>query len=352
MASARFGSKTLASTSLSLLILLVAFLAIRPRFLDGRLRLPHHHVLTSTEVQSLPVGVIPVVLGRGLGDTADDFESKLLQMVMERSGLPFAFGLTSEHISQDAAIEALASGASFGEKNPYAITVGSFGAGPSLSAKLRAVPVPISGGLLGLRAGWTHKDKLPELKSIGNLRDLRSITLLQGHGWSELDIFDAAGLRTYETNANNMIRLINTKRVDLLPQGIAELQSEEPIVKAVSENIVIDPSLLIVYPHAVFFYVSPGNDRLAGAIQKGFDEIIADGSYQKLLESDVYTPWLREHLALSERRVIFVPNPDAVRGLDAVEPRYWIVPWSQFADGEITNGSQLCEFAALRGLCE
>ena len=94
------------------------------------------------------------------------------------------------------------------------------------------------------------------------------------------------------------------------------------------------------------------NDRLAGAIQKGFDEIIADGSYQKLLESDVYTPWLREHLALSERRVIFVPNPDAVRGLDAVEPRYWIVPWSQFADGEITNGSQLCEFAALRGLCE
>ncbi len=352
MTSVRFGSKTLASASLSLLILLVAFLAIRPRFSDGRLRLADQHVLTATEVQSLPAGVIPVVLNRGLGDTEEDFESKLLQLVMERSGAPFVFGLASENVSQDAAIEALASGASFGKKNPYALTVGSFGAGPALSARLRAVPVPISGGLLGLRAGWTHKDNLPELKSIANIRDLRSITLLQGHGWSELNIFDAAGLRTFETDDKNMFRMVNTKRVDLLPQGIAELQSEEPVAKKVSDNIVVDPSLLLVYPHAVFFYVSPANERLAAAIKKGFDEIIADGSYQSLLESDVYTPWLRERLGLRERRVIFVPNPDALGGLDGVDRRYWIVPWAQFADGEITDGSQLCGFAGLRALCQ
>ena len=351
MASSRFGSQTVASALLSLLVLLGAFFAIRPRFLEGRLRLDDQHILTPTEVKTIPKDHLQVVLGRDLGETEREFKTQLLRLIMERSGVPYVFGLTAEDLSQDAAVDALASGQLVGEDNPHAITVGAYGAGRTLNERLRVVSIPIAGGVPGLRLGWTHEKRLSKLAAVRDLDDLRSITLLQGHGWSELDIFDASGLRTYESASDDLFRLVEQQRVDLYPQGIAEIQSEFVVADRFSDSLVIEPNLLLVYPHAVFFYVSPDNKKLADAIKTGFETIIADGSYQTLLESLVYTPWLRDQLSLKTRRVIFIPNPQAHGVLDVVDPSDWIVPWGRLADGEITAGLELCAFSGLKALC-
>ena len=172
MSQPRFGSQTLASVGLSLLVIVGAFLAIRPRFSEGRLRLDNKHLLTPVEVQAIPDGVLPVVLGRDLGDTEREFKTQLLRLIMERSGVDFAFGLTAEDLSQDAAVDALASGQLVGDKNPHAITIGVYGAGRALNARLRVIPIPITGGVLGLRVGWTHDMRLPRLASVDHLNDL------------------------------------------------------------------------------------------------------------------------------------------------------------------------------------
>lgn len=348
----RFGSQTLASALLSLLVLLAAFLAIRPRFVEGRLRLDDKYTLTPAEVQAIPEDHLPVVLGRDIGDTEREFETQLLQLIMEKSGVPFVFGLTAEDVSQDAQVDALASGQLVGEKNPHAITVGAFGAGKSIGDLLLDVPIPITGGVLGLRVGWTHHKRLLRLAPVRELDDLRSITLLQGHGWSELDIFDSAGLQTYEAGSDDLFRLVDQQRVDLLPRGIAEIPWDQRVVDDSSYSIVIDPYLLLAYPFAGFFYVSPGNEKLADAIKRGFKRIKSDGSYQKLLESQVYTPWLRKRLKLMNRRVIFMPNPQARGVLDVVDPSDWIVPWALLADGTIKMGEQLCAAPGLAALCD
>ena len=347
----RFGSQTLASALLSLLVLLGAFLAIRPRFLEGRLRIDDKHILTPTEVQVIPEGSLPVVLGRDIGDTESEFETQLLRLIMERSGVPYVFGLTAEDVSQDAQVDALASGQLVGKKNPHAITVGAFGAGQSLSAQLREIPIPLTGGVLGLRVGWTHQQRLLRLAPVRELDDLRSITLLQGHGWSELDIFDSSGLRTYEAGSDDLFHLVDQQRVDLLPRGVSEIQWDQEVVDNFSKAVVIDPYLLLVYPFAGFYYVSPENNKLADAINTGFKNIKSDGSYQKLLESLVYTRWLRDQLNLSKRKVIFIPNPQARGVLDVVDPSDWIVPWGRLADGEIKTGAELCAFSGLKALC-
>ena len=165
MSLPRFGSQTLASVGISLLVVVAAFLAIRPKFSEGRLRLDNKHLLTPMEVQAIPDGVLPVVLGRDLGDTEREFKTQLLRLIMERSGVDFDFGLTAEDLSQDAAINALASGQLVGEKNPHAITIGAYGAGRALNARLRAIPIPITGEVVGLRVGWTHDKLLPKLAS-------------------------------------------------------------------------------------------------------------------------------------------------------------------------------------------
>jgi len=118
-----------------------------------------------------------------------------------------------------------------------------------------------------------------------------------------------------------------------------------------SKAVVMDPYLLLVYPFAGFYYVSPENKKLADAIKVGFKKIKSDGSYQKLLESLVYTRWLRDQLNLRKRKVIFIPNPQARGVLDVVDSSDWIVPWGRLADGEITAGVELCAFSGLKALC-
>ena len=54
----------------------------------------------------------------------------------------------------------------------------------------------MTGGILGLRAGWTNQASLAELQTIRSLQDLQRVVLVQGLGWSDVEIFDCAGLRT------------------------------------------------------------------------------------------------------------------------------------------------------------
>ena len=72
---------------------------------------------------------------------------------------------------------------------------------------------------------------------------------------------------------------------------MAELEAEASVVRSLYPKMLLDPHLLIIYPFAGFFYVAPENTELAAAIQTGFERVIADGSYQRLVEEAIMTPW-------------------------------------------------------------
>ena len=345
------GLWTLLTTGLTLVTVLVGALLIQPRLTERRVVVDDRYILTATEVRSLPAGTLAVVLDRAPGQDQNDFRYRLLQLVLKRSGRPFALGLSEQAISQDEAVAALEQGASISGRNPMKISVGVYGAGPELNRRLLAVPIPVTGGILGLRAGWTHRAELERLNTLHSLQDLRSIVLLQGLGWSDVEIFDASGLRTFTARSEDLFRLVDNRRVQLFPRGIAELEREAPIAKSVANDIRLDPSLLITYPFAGFFYVSRSNRVLAAAIQDGFELAIADGSYQRLLEELILTPWLRKNLGLIDRSVVVLPNPLAADALAGVDPRHWIVPWGELIQGEISTGAELCKSSGLRVLC-
>ena len=78
------------------------------------------------------------------------------------------------------------------------------------------------------------------LASIQNLEDLREITLLQGLGWSDVEIFDASRLRTFTARSDELLRLVENRRVQLFPRGIAELEHEAPMVSSTTTSTVLD----------------------------------------------------------------------------------------------------------------
>ena len=345
------GFLTLASTVISVLTMLMGAFLIQPRLVERRALVDDQHILTVTEVKALPEGVLAVVLDRSQGQDQSDFRYQLLKLVMERSGRPYSLGLSEQTISQDEAIAALdESGLSHG-RNPLAISVGLYGAGLELNRRLQPVPIPATGGILGLRAGWTHRDEVERMASVRSLNDLRNIVLLQGLGWSDVDIFDASGMRTFTARSDDLFRLVDNRRVQLFPRGIAELERDALIVRDTAASTQLDPHLLVAYPFAGFFYVSRSNPALADAIQLGFERAIDDGSYQELVERLILTPWLRRHLQLANRSVVVLPNPVAASVLADVDPTHWIVPWGDLLQGKISSGSELCATPSLRVLC-
>ena len=104
-----------------------------------------------------------------------------------------------------------------------------------------------------------HRSQHERLAAIGSVDDLRSVVLLQGLGWSDVEIFDAAGLRTFTGRSENLLRLVDNRRLQLFLRGIDELEREAPIVATTTEGTSLDPDLLIAYPFAGFFYVGPDN---------------------------------------------------------------------------------------------
>ena len=345
------GYWTLLTSGLTVVIAFVGVLLIQPRLSERRLNIDDQYILTATEVRSLPAGTLAVVLDRSPGEDHNDFKYRLLELVLKRSGRPFALGLSEVVVAQDEAVAALEQDVASSSRNPFALSVGVYGAGVDVNRRLLPVPIPVTGGILGLRSGWTHRSQMARLATIRTRQDLGGIVLLQGLGWSDVDIFDAAGLRTFTARSEDLFRLVDHQRVQLFPRGIAELEREAQLMASSTSDTSLDPHLLLAYPFAGFFYVSPDNQPLADAIQTGFERAIADGSYQRLVEELIFTPWLRRTLELKNRRVIVLANPVAADVLSAVESRHWIVPWPELLNEEIETGEQLCAAQKLKALC-
>lgn len=345
------GYWTLLTSGLTVVIAFVGVLLIQPRLSERRLNIDDQYILTATEVRSLPAGTLAVVLDRSPGEDHNDFKYRLLELVLKRSGRPFALGLSEVVVAQDEAVAALEQDVASSSRNPFALSVGVYGAGVDVNRRLLPVPIPVTGGILGLRSGWTHRSQMARLATIRTRQDLGDIVLLQGLGWSDVDIFDAAGLRTFTARSEDLFRLVDHQRVQLFPRGIAELEREAQLMASSTSDTSLDPHLLLAYPFAGFFYVSPDNQPLADAIQTGFERAIADGSYQRLVEELIFTPWLRRTLVLKNRRVIVLANPVAADVLSAVESRHWIVPWPELLNEEIETGEQLCAAQKLKALC-
>ena len=144
---------------------------------------------------------------------------------------------------------------------------------------------------------------------------------------------------------------MNDNWVQLFPRGVAELEVEDSVVTSLYPQMLLDPHLLIVYPFAGFCYVASENTELAAAIQTGFERVIADGSYQRLVEEAIMTPWLKHQLKLRSRRILVLQNPEAAEVLAGVNPGHWIVPWNDLLSGRITSGNDLCSSSGLKELC-
>ncbi|MNQ27829.1 hypothetical protein D3C85_410940 [compost metagenome] len=259
------------------------------------------------------------VPSRPINDLDSEYQLKLLELALDRAGQPYKLKRVDLNLNQFTLQQELRKGKT--------INVFWMGTSSTLESALIPVPIPLFRGLEGLRLSFIHGDAQEQFNQVNTLADLRQLKAAQGVGWADNKILEQAGIATYAGRYSNLFRLINDgDKLDFFPRGLVEIFAERRELAAQYPNLAIEQHLLIRYPFAEFFFVSPESPKLAKAIQTGLERAYADGSFMKFFHEN---PRIREALAsanLEQRVTISLPNPDMTPLLRSIPAQYWDYP--------------------------
>lgn len=191
-------------------------------------------------------------------------------------------------------------------------------------ALLLPVRFPVDKGLLGWRIAIVRQDKAEQFANVRSVQDLRYFTAGQEHDWPDTRILRESGLPVMTASQyDSLFRMLAVKRFDYFPRGVAEAWAEVDARPRL--GLTVDRFIVLHYPAAEYFFVTPRKPYLAEHIWQGLLRAQADGSFDRLFHAH-FDPLLRR-ARLSQRRVIELPNPmlDAVRLLPADSP-WWYRP--------------------------
>ncbi|WP_429090269.1 hypothetical protein [Aeromonas rivipollensis] len=259
------------------------------------------------------------VPSRPINDLDSEYQLKLLELALDRAGQPYKLERVDLNLNQFTLQQELRKGKT--------INVFWMGTSSALESALIPVPIPLFRGLEGLRLSFIHSDAQEKFNQVNTLADLKLLKAAQGVGWADNKILEQAGIATYAGRYSNLFRLINDgDKLDFFPRGLVEIFAERRELAAQYPNLAIEQHLLIRYPFAEFFFVSPESPKLAKAIQTGLERAYADGSFMKFFHEN---PRIREALAsanLEQRVTISLPNPDMTPLLRSIPAQYWDYP--------------------------
>lgn len=256
---------------------------------------------------------------RPINSLDQEYQIKLLELALTRSGQPFRIDPVELDLNQFTLQQQLVKGKK--------INVFWMGTSSALESALIAIPIPLFRGLEGLRLSFIHQDAQEKFNQINTLADLKQMKALQGVGWADNRILENAGIPTYSGRYSNLFRLINDgDKVDFFPRSLVEIFAERNELAEQYPRLAIEQHLLLRYPFAQFFFVSPNNPKLGKAIQTGLERAYADGSFMKFFNEN---PRIREALAsanLDRRVTIKLDNPDMTPLLQRIPAQYWLYP--------------------------
>lgn len=191
---------------------------------------------------------------------------------------------------------------------------------------LRPIRIPIFKGLIGWRVFFIRKDDIDRFATISQRQQLQSLRAIQGYGWPDNEILLSNNFVVRQTllgnDTTNIIKLMRNKRADYFPRSILEVWDEQ--AQFDDDTLVVEPSLAIHYPSAVYFFVSYQNPMLATALEQGLTLMVADGSFDRLFNQ--YFADIIAKAQLGSRRIYHLSNPHLSDKTPLNRNELWLQP--------------------------
>ena len=247
----------------------------------------------------------------------DSYGYKVLELALAKSGRHFHLSISKELMSQERARSSLEDGR---------ISVFDTGTSAQAEQRLRAVYFPIDRGISGYRLFIINRALAPEFAAIKNLDMLRLKTAGQGPGWADTRILESAGIKVQVAPFGALFAMADNRRFDFYPLGLEEVYGMLDKYRDRAPHSIVEETVVLHYPFARLFFVNKSNQELHDALLAGLQAAYADGSFQRLLESDPAYKAARQRANIGKRTVIEVDNPELTAQFKAIPAKYFAKP--------------------------
>jgi hypothetical protein len=173
-------------------------------------------------------------------------------------------------------------------------------------------------GLLGVRLPIALSQRREQFESVSQLSQALALRIGQVADWPDTKVLTDNGWKVERLpRLNTFPEMLKRERIDLFALGAIEVF---PIVDGLPGLSVLE-QWAIAYPSAYYFFVSPQQPALAERLRRGWDIVLADGSFEALFEQ-----WVGPQLArarLGERRWLILKNPELPATVPLSDARLW-----------------------------
>jgi hypothetical protein len=188
---------------------------------------------------------------------------------------------------------------------------------------LLPIRIPIDRGLLGWRLLLVQPAREPDFAQVHSLDALKAMRGGQGADWPDTTILRAAGLAIDESaRYGDLFQKLAAGRIDYFPRSVQEIWGELDSHR--DQGFVIEPTLALHYPTAMYFFVSKQRPELAAEIRKGLEIALRDGSFEALFQKNFGEVLKRSRLG--ERQVFELKNPLLPPETPLHDARLWYRP--------------------------
>lgn len=231
-------------------------------------------------------------------DARYDYQIRLLKLALDKSGVAYQMRPSRFGMEQGRMLLQL-------EKGLDIDVVWSM-TSREREQTLLPVRIPIDKGLIGYRVFLVKSGKLKKFAQVRTLDQLRQFDAGQGSHWPDTAILQANGLHVYGAAVyENLFNMLEAERFDYFPRSITEVWDE--LKARPGRDFVVEPTILLYYPAAAYFFVNRQNKTLANAIETGLHSAIRDGSFEQLFQA-YYGDFIRK-AHLDKRTIIRLNNP-------------------------------------------
>lgn len=226
----------------------------------------------------------------------------ILKLAIEKSGRGHEFNhnVRNETLTETRLVESVKNGS---------ISVMWAGTQKEYEDLLIPVRVPLFKGLLGHRIFIIRQGDQATFDRVRSLDDLRQIPLGQGREWGDTVVLKSANLNVVTPlKYESLFHMLDGDRFDAFPRAVHEPWSE--VASRPELNLTIEKRILLVYPFAMYFFVSKDNPELAKIIELGMRNAIADGSYDDIFFANPVIKDALDRSNLKSRVVFRLKNPN------------------------------------------
>ncbi len=253
------------------------------------------------------------------GPQTTTLPQELLKTLISRAGLEIAYPYDAEDHKMITAPRLM------NDVNTGALDVFWMATTSELEQDYLALFYPIYRGMLGMRIGIVRHDNTEVFSGVKTLSELQILKAGSGTFWADTEILEYNGLAVVKTlKYGNMFPMLEGGRFDYFPRGIHEPWQE--IENFAELNLVVEPNLLINYKMPMYYFINKENRALGKKLSAAFEEIIADGTFEKMFFNDMEVRNALKKSNVENRHLIELINPFLSESTPVNRKELWFDP--------------------------